>query len=195
MDSRLAALEGKEKDNAVTVNELAAKILELKMNTTPLPLPPPPAVPQVWAKRLEKLEVAEAVQDRPMQEKVKLDVRVSGLLTTNDIDNTPTVDLLSKVSIALGEAVALSGGEMGITSVRIHRVRAARGGQGLRKPHITLHPPTPTDHSDMQQPRGKAADFEEQEQDREGGPHLVGADPVADPAEEFNVGAVHCSQR
>lgn len=142
-DSRLAALESKEKENAVTVNELAAKILELNMNTTPLPLPPPPAVPQVWAKRLEKLEVAEAVQDRPMQEKVKLDVRVSGLLTTNDIDNTPTVDLLSKVSMALGEAVALSGGEMGITNVRVHRVRAARGGKASASTTSPSTPPPP----------------------------------------------------
>jgi hypothetical protein len=142
-DSRLAALEAQEKENTITVNELAAKILELNMNTTPLPLPPPPAVPQVWSRRLEKLEVAEAVQDRPMQEKVKLDVRISGLLTSNDIDDTPTVDLLSKVSMALGEAVALSGEEMGIVSVRVHRVRAARGGKASANTTSPSTPPPP----------------------------------------------------
>jgi hypothetical protein len=88
-------------------------------------LPPPPnAAPQVL-QRIANLERTEAVEDRPNQENVKLDLRVTGM--GFDIDQVSEKDLLKKVTQSLGEQVGLSDTEMGITGVRVHRVRMSRG--------------------------------------------------------------------
>jgi hypothetical protein len=75
-------------------------------------LPPPPnAAPQVLQK-IANLERTEAVEDRPNQENVKLDLRVTRM--GFEIDQVSENDLLTKVTQFLGEQVGLPATEMGV---------------------------------------------------------------------------------
>jgi hypothetical protein len=118
------------KEGQVSHVSLLARLVACEVDTTErislaLPPPPPPAVSSVWCKRVEKLEVAEAAQDRPNQERVLLDLRITGPLF--DIEMVPEAELQAQVTESLGKAIGIEGNELGITGVRLHRVRTTRG--------------------------------------------------------------------
>jgi hypothetical protein len=116
------------KEGQVNHVSLLARLVACESDTTEriaLPLPPPPAVSSGWCKRVEKLEVAEAAQDRPNQERVLLDLRITGPLL--DTEMVLEAELQAQVTQSLGEQVGLSATEMVITGVRVHRVRMTRG--------------------------------------------------------------------
>jgi hypothetical protein len=135
-------MRGQQQELQVKMNSMLERVAIFESNETER-LPSAPVISQAWVKRVEKLELTEAEQDRVNQEKIKLDVRVSGLLTANEIDDTLEVDLLSKVTEALGKEVKLSGGELDITEVRVHRVRATRGGRASSTATSPPPPPQP----------------------------------------------------
>jgi hypothetical protein len=59
----------------------------------------------VWCKRVEKLEVAEAAQDRPNQERVLLDLRITGPLLNTEM--VPEAELQAQVTESLGKAIGI----------------------------------------------------------------------------------------
>ncbi len=126
-EGALKALEERYRADQVSKDALLARMALFEADPAERFPPPPNAAPQVLAQRITNLERTEAAEDRPAQEKVKLDLRVTGL--GSEFDQDSESDLLEKVTQSLGEQVGLSGTEMGITGVRVHRVRMTRGGK------------------------------------------------------------------
>jgi hypothetical protein len=129
-DEAIKRLAEQWKQDQIQSNSLLARLTALETDSAERPPPPPPAVvPQVLFKRVEKLEVAEAAQDRPNQEQVKLDLRISGPLL--NLDGVPEDQLLAQVTKSLGECIGVNG-DLGISGVRIHRVKAPRGNRNSK---------------------------------------------------------------
>jgi hypothetical protein len=130
------------KEGQVNHISLLARLVACESDTSErisLPLPPPPAVSSVWCKRVEKLEVAEAAQDRPNQERVLLDLRITGPLL--DTEMVPKAELQAQVTQSLGKAIGIEGNELGITGVRLHRVRTTRGARASTGTAAPICPP------------------------------------------------------
>lgn len=189
-DGSIKALEGHRKTEQVSRDELLARLIALETDQTERLPPSPDAVPQVLAKRIERLEVTGAVHDQPNQEKVKLDLRITGL---PDVDKIPERELLSQVKGTLSKALNLSENEMQVTAVRVHRVRTSRGPSGAQ---ISSPPPSPLSpgHCKLRESGGKET-HSVQGEDGRGGAHFLRANPVAGQGEELHVGALCCPQK
>jgi archaellum component FlaC len=132
------------KEGQVNHVSLLALLVACESDTTersslPRPPPPPPAVSSVWCKRVESLAVAEAAQDRPNQERVLLDLRITGPLL--DAEMVPEPELQAQVTESLGKAIGIEGNELGITGVRLHRVRTTRGARASTGTAAPICPP------------------------------------------------------
>jgi hypothetical protein len=95
----------------------------------------------VWVKRVENLEVEKAAQDRPNQERVLLDLRITGPLL--DIETVLEAELQAQVTESLGKAIGIEGNEPGIAGVQLYRVRVrvTRGGLASMDTAASLSPP------------------------------------------------------
>jgi hypothetical protein len=130
------------KEGQVNHISLLACLVDCESDTTEtisLSLPPPSAVSSGWCKRVEKLEVAEAAQDRLNQERVLLDLRITGPLL--DTEMVPKAELQAQVIESLGKAIGIEGNKLGITGVRLHRVRTTRGARASTDTAASSCPP------------------------------------------------------